>query len=1346
MAFLRDSLRRNPDQPLVEKTDIPSRNSALRDRVFYTPKPLAGEGKLAFVYPGSGNHFPDMGRAMMLQWPELLQCQEEENLYLRRQYHCDVFWNAEPYTYDHNSLILGQVSLGSATTDFMALFGLKPDAVVGLSLGETAGFFSTRTWRGRDEMLRRIDDTNLFTVKLGGDCEAARKTWKLPRQEAVDWVLGVIDRPMRVAKNAMKNYKQVYPLISNTLQESVVGGNRKALERFITELKCHFIPIEGVTTVHCEVVKEVQEEYRALHLFEATPPEDVRFYSGAWGRSYPVTGEHAAEAILAQALEGVDFPRVVEQAYADGARIFIEMGPGNSCTRMIHGILQNRPHLVRALCYPGEEELSPLYRTLANIIAEGVPVDLSVLYERGSITTGSVQGVVNSTRMLSLSVRNQAIETVPSPPKRKLVMGEGSSQLIETTESAHETSAIRQTPGLDQTSNAHQIVQDHSTQTETKLFASTGVPSMTIPMDFPLETDTAAHSAFLEFSRQLSEAYQSHHNFQMALLQHATLQRNAPLGDTTDSINETNNKVSTPSFKTDNSGLEIPPRSLNREECLMFAVAKIGDVLGKQYAEIDLHPTRVRLPDEPLMLVDRILVIEGEPCSLGTGRVVTEHDVLQDAWYLDNNRIPTCVAVEAGQADLFLSAYLGIDFQTLGIAKYRLLDAEITFHRGLAKPGEVIHYDIHIEKFFRHGNPWFFQFHYDSTINGEPFLTMRNGCAGFFTKEELDAGQGVVSSRMDKRLAAAANKSTVVPFVPMKREQYSAQQLDALRDGDFETCFGADFAQISLQHPLTLPGGMMRLVHRVVALEPDGENYGLGRIVAEADIHPDDWFITCHFVDDQVMPGTLMYECCFHTLRIYLYRMGWIGEKENVSCDPVTEITSRLKCRGQVLESTKLVTYEVTIKELGYNPHAFAIADARMYADGKPVADITDMCMQLTGLHRKALEAMWQAQKTLSPHRENDTKLTDSPSYACPKPAVYSYEQILAFAIGKPSVAFGDRYIPFDDTRVIARLPGPPYDFISRITDVVGEPWVLAANTEAEAQYDVPADAWYFSENRQSLMPFAILLEVALQPCGWLAAYMGSALTSDDDLKFRNLGGSAIQHKVVTPESGMLTTRVRTTNISHSGGMIIQHFDMTVWDLEGLVYTGNTYFGFFTYAALSNQVGVRDANLYVPPETSLANAESFTFPTDAPFPGRQLQMLDEITVYLPNGGPHGYGFLRGIKKVNPEGWFFKAHFYQDPVCPGSLGLESFLQLLKVYAAQRWCTGPETVWHAVALETPHEWIYRGQVIPQHDLVTVEAVITEVDDLKHHLTADGFLLVDGRVIYQMKQFSLALDNPV
>ena len=54
--------------------------------------------------------------------------------------------------------------------------------------------------------------------------------------------------------------------------------------------------------------------------------------------------------------------------------------------------------------------------------------------------------------------------------------------------------------------------------------------------------------------------------------------------------------------------------------------------------------------------------------------MVTEHDVRPGAWYLDAGRIPACVAIEAGQADLFLSGYLGIDFRTRGRAVYRLLD------------------------------------------------------------------------------------------------------------------------------------------------------------------------------------------------------------------------------------------------------------------------------------------------------------------------------------------------------------------------------------------------------------------------------------------------------------------------------------------------------------------------------------------------------------------------------------------------------------------------------------------------------------------------------------------------
>jgi 3-hydroxymyristoyl/3-hydroxydecanoyl-(acyl carrier protein) dehydratase len=345
----------------------------------------------------------------------------------------------------------------------------------------------------------------------------------------------------------------------------------------------------------------------------------------------------------------------------------------------------------------------------------------------------------------------------------------------------------------------------------------------------------------------------------------------------------------------------------------------------------------------------------------------------------------------------------------------------------------------------------------------------------------------------------------------------------------------------------------------------------------------------------------------------------------------------------------------------------------------------------------------------------------------------------MAYSNGNPSEAFGEPYRVFDSGRVLARLPGPPYQFLDCITAVTGEPFVLKAGAACEAKYAVPPDAWYFEANRSEIMPFSVLLEIALQPCGWLAAYCGSALTSKEDLRFRNLGGKATQFRPVTPDSGTLTINVKMTSVSNSAGMIIQHYDMLVSDAQGEVYKGTTYFGFFTAPALANQIGIRDAKVPWPNEQELMKAKTDELPHDAPFPAPMLRMVDRVTAYIADGGSKGLGLVVGTIAVDPEFWFFKAHFYQDPVWPGSLGLESFLQLLKYAAYARWGK-PEKPWQTVASNRPHSWVYRGQVLPTDHEVTVVLEIVAADDHNQRLTANGFLTVDGRVIYQMIDFSL------
>jgi len=494
------------------------------------------------------------------------------------------------------------------------------------------------------------------------------------------------------------------------------------------------------------------------------------------------------------------------------------------------------------------------------------------------------------------------------------------------------------------------------------------------------------------------------------------------------------------------------------------------------------------------------------------------------------------------------------------------------------------------------------------------------------------------------------------------------------------------------------------------------------------DVRPDDWFLVCHFSDDPVMPGTLMYECCLHTLRILLLRMGWVGEDGAVGCEPVPGIASQLRCRGQVTGSTRKVTYEVHVREVGYRPEPYAVADALMYADDKPIVEMLGMSLRFPGLERAGLEALWSPARTAKPRSA----------------AIFGPESILAFAVGNPSEAFGERYRVFDAERRIARLPGPPYQLLDRIVRIRGcEQWKLAAGGEVDAEYDVPPEAWYFDANRSDEVPYCVLLETALQPCGWLAAYLGSALTSPDDLAFRNLGGHGVQLARIGRDCGTLTTTIRMTRVSRSGGMIIQNFDFEVRSRAGPVYRGDTYFGFFSREALITQVGLRDLQRFGPLGPPGASAGVELYPEEAPFPDERLRMLDRVLEWSPTGGPAGAGAIRAAKSVRADEWFFRAHFYQDPVWPGSLGLEAFLQALKVLAARRWGVSPDVdVFAGPATGERHEWAYRGQVIPTHREVEVDAVITEVSDERRLLRGDGCLVVDGRPIYQMKGFTLTM----
>ncbi len=142
-------------------------------------------------------------------------------------------------------------------------------------------------------------------------------------------------------------------------------------------------------------------------------------------------------------------------------------------------------------------------------------------------------------------------------------------------------------------------------------------------------------------------------------------------------------------------------------------------------------------------------------------------------------------------------------------------------------------------------------------------------------------------------------------------------------------------------------------------------------------------------------------------------------------------------------------------------------------------------------------------------------------------------------------------------------------------------------------------------------------------------------------------------------------------------------------------------------------------------------------PNSVRLPSPNMLMLDRVVNITEDGGQHGKGEAIAELDIRPDLWFFGCHFPDDPLMPGSLGIEGLLQLTGFFLAWKGYQGKV---RAMGVD---EVRFSGEARPSAKVVAYHIQVRRLVPLKLTMcVADGTVSVDGREIYTAKGLRCAI----
>ncbi|MEU5116785.1 beta-ketoacyl synthase N-terminal-like domain-containing protein [Streptomyces longwoodensis] len=369
-------------QAAARVTAEPDQSVALPGLMRYSgPEPIGG--RLAFLFSGQGSQYVGMGAGLARRHPSALEVWDRAadwGAELGLAMHRLVF---PPPAFDdagrtRRTAVLAatenaQPALAVQSLAQLAVLrqaGLVPDCVAGHSFGELVALHAAGAY----------DAHSLF--------ELAVRRGELMARAAADSPGGMLavtcpeDQLVGILGSTPPD--GLWLAAHNAPDQVVLAGGQKQLQHVEQEFTARGLSVTRLQTsgaFHTPAVAAAAEPFGAVLDRIDVRPLDLDVWSNVTADRYPREPSAIRELVGAQMTSPVRFAAQVQAMYADGVRVFIELGAGGTLSGLVSRGLGDRAHLAVRVDVRATDACTSLYDALAALAVHAArPIDFEALW------------------------------------------------------------------------------------------------------------------------------------------------------------------------------------------------------------------------------------------------------------------------------------------------------------------------------------------------------------------------------------------------------------------------------------------------------------------------------------------------------------------------------------------------------------------------------------------------------------------------------------------------------------------------------------------------------------------------------------------------------------------------------------------------------------------------------------------------------------------------------------------------------------------------------------------------------------------------------------------------------